>query len=103
MHGVDPGLHPFGLHSIAVDQYETYLAATPRCGVLRPFLSDISKEQPMNGYKAFYKGLQCEVMADTSYEAQKKAAAILKAKKSYEVTVMLCKKNGEQVVHAPLF
>lgn len=57
----------------------------------------------MNGYKAFYKGRQCEVMADTSYEAQKMAAAIFKAKKSYEVTVMLCEKNGEQVVHAPLF
>jgi hypothetical protein len=57
----------------------------------------------MNGYKAFYKGRQCEVMADTSYEAQKKASVVLKAKKSYEVTVMLCEKNGEQVVHAPLF
>lgn len=57
----------------------------------------------MNGYKAFYKGRQIEVMADTSYQAQQKAAAQFKAKKSYEVTVMLCEKNGEQVVHAPLF
>ncbi|MHB1641388.1 MAG: hypothetical protein ACYCS8_01850 [Acidithiobacillus sp.] len=57
----------------------------------------------MNGYKAFYKNRQCEVMADSSYEAQKKAAVILKAKKSYEVTVVLCEKSGEQVVHAPLF
>lgn len=57
----------------------------------------------MNGYKAFYKNRLCEVMADTSYEAQKKAAVILKAKKSYEVTVVLCEKSREQVVHAPLF
>jgi hypothetical protein len=57
----------------------------------------------MNGYKAFYKGRQCEVIAETSYEAQKKAAAILKSKKSYEVTVMLCEKNGEQITHVPTF
>jgi hypothetical protein len=57
----------------------------------------------MNGYKAFYKNRQCEVTADTSYDAQKKAAIILKAKKSYEVTVILCEKGGKQVVHAPLF
>lgn len=57
----------------------------------------------MNGYKAFYKSRQCEVMANTSYEAQKKAAVILNAKRSYEVTVMLCEKSGKQIVHAPLF
>ena len=57
----------------------------------------------MNGYKAFYKNRSCEVMANTSYEAQKKAAVIFKAKRSYEVTVILCEKSGEQVVHAPLF
>jgi len=55
----------------------------------------------MNGYKAFYKGRQVEVMANTSFEAQQKAAALLKAKKSYEVTVMLCEKAGVQVVHVP--
>lgn len=57
----------------------------------------------MNGYKAFYRGKTTEVMADTSFQAQKKAAAFFKAKKSYEVTVVLCEKNGEQVVHAPMF
>ncbi len=57
----------------------------------------------MNGYKAFYKNRSCEVMASTTYEAQKKASVILKAKRSYEVTVILCEKSGEQVVHAPLF
>lgn len=53
----------------------------------------------MNGYKAFYKGREIEVMANTSYEAQKIAALKFKAKKSYEVTVILCEKQGEQVVH----
>lgn len=36
----------------------------------------------MNGYIAFYKGRQIEVMADTSYQAQQKAAQQLKARKS---------------------
>lgn len=53
----------------------------------------------MNGYIAFYKGRQIEVMADTSYQAQQKAAQQLKARKSYEVTVVLAEKNGQQVVH----
>lgn len=57
----------------------------------------------MNGYKAFYKGRQIEVMADTSYEAQTKAAKEFKARKSYDVTVVLCEFNGEQVVHTPDF
>jgi len=57
----------------------------------------------MNGYQAFYRGRKTEVMADTSFQAQEKAAEFFKAKKSYEVSVILCEKNGEQVVHAPLF
>lgn len=57
----------------------------------------------MNGYIAFYRGRKIEVHADTSFEAQTKAAAEFKAKKSHEVTVMLCEKAGEQVVHAPMF
>lgn len=56
----------------------------------------------MNGYKAFYRGKTVEVYADTSYQAQQKAAALLKAKKDWEVTVVLCEKAGEQVVHAPM-
>lgn len=53
----------------------------------------------MNGYIAFYRGKQIEVRAATSYEAQQKAAQQFKAKKSYEVTVVLCEKDGQQVVH----
>jgi len=37
---------------------------------------------------AFYRGKQTVVQAATSYEAQLKAAAFFKAKKSYEVTVL---------------
>lgn len=55
----------------------------------------------MNGYICFYKGKQIEIYAETSYEAQTKAAATFRAKKAYEVTVMLAEKGGEQVVHAP--
>jgi hypothetical protein len=57
----------------------------------------------MNGYFAFYKGKQIEVYADTSYAAQLKAAAIFRAKKSYEVTVMLAEKDGQQVTHTADF
>ena len=53
----------------------------------------------MNGYVAFYRHRRIEVMADTSHEAQQKAASELKAKKPYEVTVVLAEKNGEQVTH----
>lgn len=53
----------------------------------------------MNGYKAFFRDKTCEVYADSSYEAQQKAAVVFKAKKSHEVTVMLCEVQGKQVVH----
>ena len=52
-----------------------------------------------NGYKAFYKGKSIEVYAETSLEAQQKAAAQFKARKSYDVTVVLCEKAGETVTH----
>lgn len=53
-----------------------------------------------NGYIAFYKGKKMEVMADTSLEAQRLAAHYWRVKKSYQVTVMLAEKNGEQVTHS---
>jgi hypothetical protein len=43
----------------------------------------------MRTYIAFYKRQQITVTANSSYEAQQKAAAIFKAKKAYDVTVML--------------
>ena len=54
----------------------------------------------MNGYKAFYRGKTLDIYADTLYNAQVKAAKEFKAKKTYEVTVMLCEVNGEQYVHS---
>ena len=56
----------------------------------------------MNGYKAFYKGKSIDVYAETSLSALLKAAKIFKARKTYDVTVVLCEKNNEQVVHLPL-
>jgi hypothetical protein len=46
----------------------------------------------MREYKAFYKGRTCIVIAETSYSAQQQAATFFKAKKSYEVTVLLTDK-----------
>lgn len=46
----------------------------------------------MNTYQAFYHGREITVTADTSYRAQLAAAAMFKAKKSYEVTVILATK-----------
>lgn len=55
----------------------------------------------MNTYKAFYNRQQIEVTADTSFEAQNKAAIQLKAKKRWEVSVVLVAKEGEIVTHRP--
>lgn len=57
----------------------------------------------MNGYKAFYKGKQLDVYAETSLAAQTEAAKQFKARKSYEVTVCLCEKEGKQVTHVADF
>lgn len=54
-----------------------------------------------NGYIAFFKGRSIEVYADTSYEAQRKAARVFRAKKTYQVTVVLAEKGGKPVVHTP--
>lgn len=57
----------------------------------------------MNGYVCFYKEKRTEVYADTTLQAQEAAAAFFKARKSYEVSVILAEKDGEQVTHIPLF
>ena len=54
----------------------------------------------MNGYKAFYRNKYVDFYADTSYQAWQKAVAQFKAKKYWEVTVVLCEKNGEQIVQS---
>lgn len=55
----------------------------------------------MNGYIAFYRSEKIEVYAETSFQTQQEAAKKLKARKSYEVTVVLAEKDGKQVVHTP--
>ena len=40
-------------------------------------------------YLALYRGQKIQVTASSSYEAQQKAARLLKAKKSYDVSVYL--------------
>jgi hypothetical protein len=56
----------------------------------------------MNGYKAFYRGQERDVYADTLYGAKQKAVALFKAPKSKEhmVHVHLCEKDGQQVTHS---
>jgi len=46
----------------------------------------MNEERP---YLALYRGQQIRVTASSSYEAQQKAARLLKAKKSYDVSVYL--------------
>lgn len=55
----------------------------------------------MNGYKAFYKGKTLDVYAPTTYAAQVKAAAMFKASKSWQVSVVLAEKDGQPVAHNP--
>jgi len=55
----------------------------------------------MNGYIAFYKGKRAEIYAETSIAARDKAAANFKARKAYDVTVVLAEKNGAQIAHDP--
>ena len=55
----------------------------------------------MFGYIAFYKGKKIEVRALRSYDAQLAAAKIFKAKKPYEVTVVLAENQvGQPVIHS---
>lgn len=58
---------------------------------------------PDNGYVCFYKGKRTEVYAPTSFAAQENAAKFFKAKKSWEVTVVLAEKKGQPVVHTADF
>jgi hypothetical protein len=44
----------------------------------------------MRTYKAFFKGRTCIVEATSSYHAQGLATVIFKARKSRDVTVLLC-------------
>ena len=55
-------------------------------------------------YIAFYRGKQMEVKALRSFDAQEIAAKAFKARKSYEVTIMLVgRPDGTEVVHTADF
>jgi hypothetical protein len=54
------------------------------------------------GYVAFYKGKTIEVYADTIYHAQLIASKQFKAKKPYDVTVVVCEEpDGSPIIHTP--
>ena len=56
----------------------------------------------MHGYVVFYNGKRIEVHAETSYEAQKQAALLLKVPKSkqYMISVVLAERSdGSQATH----
>lgn len=55
----------------------------------------------MNGYKGFYNGKECEILAESAYAAQQKAIAHFKPAKSktHMVHVALCEIAGKQVTH----
>jgi hypothetical protein len=56
----------------------------------------------MNTYIAFHKGHKMTVYGRTSYEAQQKAALAFRAKKSYNVSVVLVEKeDGAEVYQSP--
>lgn len=46
----------------------------------------------MNNYECFYKGKRITVQADRTIDAQEKAAVIFKARKRWEVNVVLADK-----------
>ena len=59
----------------------------------------------MNGYVAIWQSKRIEVVADTTFDAQCKAAIVFqqgtrRKVKGYDITVTLCEKDGEQVVHS---
>lgn len=65
----------------------------------------INEKKPGDcGYVCFYKGKRIEVYANGTYAAQKLAAAHFKAKKSYDVNVILAERaDGSTVEHTPTF
>ena len=55
----------------------------------------------MNTYHAFYNHRTVEVKAATSLEAQRIAAEKLRAKKAYNVAVVLVAKDEQPVPYSP--
>lgn len=61
--------------------------------------SNREESATMNTYRAFYKGKTLDVKANSQYAAQLEAAKQFRAKKSWEVTVVLCDLNGTPYKH----
>lgn len=63
----------------------------------------------MNGYIAIYNGKKAEIYADTLYDAKKKAIDVkgpfggVPLTKWNTVAIMLAEKDGEPVIHDPMF
>lgn len=60
----------------------------------------------MNGYIGLYKGKKFETHAETSYQAQQQLQKEIQVTtrrkvKAHDISVYLCEKDGEQVVHNP--
>lgn len=61
----------------------------------------LNSPNPMNTYHAFFSRRQIEIKAETALAAQKAAAVIFKARKSYEVAVVLVgRADGSPVIHS---
>lgn len=54
----------------------------------------------MNTYHAFYRGKKLELKAETTYKAQQEAVKLFKAKKAFEITIMLVAKGEEPYTHS---
>jgi hypothetical protein len=53
-------------------------------------------------YECFYKNKRMTVLAPRSIDAREKAAKLFKARKEYEVTVVLAARpDGSPVLHSP--
>ncbi len=59
--------------------------------------------KPKMVYIALYKGKKLEVEAASLLQARDKAAELFKAKKPWEIAIMLAEKDGKPVVHTPDF
>lgn len=68
---------------------------------IRGLLQEVAKLNEEHGYICFYNQRKVEVKAASTYEAQKKAAAMLSVpeKKRYMISVKLAEKDGEPVIH----
>ena len=55
----------------------------------------------MNIYECFYKSKRITIEASRPIDAQEEAAKIFKARKRWEVTVVLAAKGDAPVIHNP--